>query len=111
MIPFETAGRQIFSDGFWTGHLLQRDRWPVGWAVLASTPVSRLARGVAAAMMWEPVRDHILSPTRLGPLLSLAMRLLDDASYGTGVITNAVKERTPAVVTPRPRLPRRPRRR
>ncbi|MGC5614854.1 mycofactocin biosynthesis glycosyltransferase MftF [Georgenia sp. Z1491] len=101
----EMAGRQIWSDGFWTGHLLRRDWWPVGWAVLASTPRSGLARGVAAAMMWEPVRDHILRPTRLGPVKSLAMRLLDDASYGTGVITNAIRERVPNVVTPRPRIP------
>lgn len=101
----EVTGRSMWSDGYWTGHLLRRDWWPVGWAVLALTPRSRLARGVAAAMMWEPVRDHILSPTRLDPVRSLGMRLLDDASYGTGVISNAVRHRVPAVVTPKPRFP------
>lgn len=108
-IPFSVAvemtGRSLWSDAFWMGHLLRRDWWPVGWTVLALTPFSRLARGVAAAMMWEPVRDHLLRPTRLGPFKSLALRLLDDASYGTGVIGNAIRKRVPNVVTPRVRFP------
>lgn len=108
-IPFavalEMTGRSLWSDAFWMGHLLRRDWWPVGWAVLASTPRSRLARGVAAAMMWEPVRDHLLRPARLGPFRSLALRMLDDASYGTGVIRNAIRRRVPNVVRPRVRLP------
>ena len=56
-------------------------------------------------MMWEPVRDHLLRPTRLGPVKSLALRLLDDASYGSGVIRNAIRKRVPGVVTPRVRIP------
>lgn len=113
-IPFSVAvemtGRSLFSDAFWMGHLLRRDWWPVGWTVLALTPFSRLARGVAASMMWEPVRDHLLRPTRLGPFKSLALRLLDDASYGTGVIRNAIRKRVPNVVLPRVRFPSWPRR-
>ncbi|MBO1902803.1 mycofactocin biosynthesis glycosyltransferase MftF [Leucobacter weissii] len=108
-IPFSVAvemtGRSLYSDAFWMGHLLRRDWWPVGWAVLALTPLSRLARAVALAMMWEPVRDHLLRPTRLGPVKSLALRLLDDASYGSGVIRNAIRKRVPNVVTPRVRFP------
>lgn len=114
-VPFpvavEVAGRSMWSDAYWMGHLLRRDWWPIGWAVLALAPRYRLARGVAAAMMWEPVRDHLLRPTRLDPVRSLAMRLLDDASYGTGVIHNAIRERVPNVVTPRPQLPTWPRNR
>ncbi len=104
-VAVEMAGRSLFSDAFWMGHLLRRDWWPVGWSVLASTPFSRLARGVAVAMMWEPVRDHLLRPTRLGPVRSLALRLLDDASYGSGVIRNAVRRRVANVVLPRVRVP------
>ncbi len=108
-IPFSVAveltGRSLFSDAFWLGHLLRRDWWPVGVVVLALTPKSALARGAAAAMLWEPVRDHLLSPTRLGPVKSLALRWLDDASYGTGVIRNAIRKRVPNVVTPRVRIP------
>lgn len=114
-VPFrvtvEVMARSMWSDAYWMGHLLRRDWWPIGWTVLALTPRSRLACGVAAAMMWEPVRDHVLRPTRLDPVRSLAMRLIDDASYGTGVIHNAIRERVPNVVTPRPRLPKWPRRR
>lgn len=104
-VAVEMTGRSLWSDAFWMGHLLRRDWWPVGWAVLAATPRSRLARGVAATMMWEPVRDHLLRPTRLGPVRSLALRLLDDASYGTGVIRGAIRKRVPNVVTPRVRIP------
>ena len=106
----EVAARSMWSDGFWMGHLLRRDWWPVGLAVLMATPKSRLARGIAAAMLWEPVRDHLLRPTRLDPVRSLALRALDDASYGTGVIRNAIRKGVPNVVTPRIRFPRWPRR-
>lgn len=99
------TARSLWSDAFWVGHLLRRDWWPVGWGTLALTPFSRRARIVAAAMAWEPVRDHLLRPTRLGPVRSLALRLLDDASYGTGVIVGAIRERVPNVVTPRVRIP------
>ena len=104
-VAAEMTARSLWSDAFWMGHLLRRDWWPVGWAVLAATPKSRLARGVAASMMWEPVRDHLLRPTRLGPVQSLALRMVDDASYGTGVIRNAIRKRVPNVVTPRVRFP------
>ncbi len=110
-VVVEITARSMMSDGYWTGHLLRRDWWPIGWAVLALTPRSRLARGGAAAMMWEPVRDHLLRPTRLDPVRSLVMRLIDDASYGSGVIYNAARLRVPNVVTPRPQFPTWPRRR
>ena len=113
-IPFsvaiEMAARSLWSDAFWMGHLLRRDWWPVGWFVLSATPFSRLARGIGAAMMWQPVRDHLLRPTRLGPVRSLTMRLLDDASYGTGVIRGAIRNRIWNVISPRVRIPTWPQR-
>lgn len=109
-VAIEMAARSLWSDAFWMGHLLRRDWWPVGWGVLAAAPFSRSARGVAAAMMWEPVRDHLLRPTRLGPIRSLALRLLDDASYGTGVIRGALRTRVWNVITPRVRFPSWPKR-
>lgn len=104
-VVLEMTARSLWSDAFWLGHLLRRDWWPVGALVLAATPKSRLARGVAAAMLWEPVRDHVLRPTRLGPVHSLALRAVDDASYGTGVIRNAIRRRVANVVLPRVRIP------
>jgi mycofactocin system glycosyltransferase len=106
----EMTGRSLWSDAFWLGHLLRRDWWPVGLLVLLATPKSRLARGVAAAMLWEPVRDHLIRPTRLGPVQSLALRAVDDASYGTGVIRNAIRKRVLNVVMPRVRIPAWPKR-
>lgn len=104
-VVVEMTGRSLYSDAFWMGHLLRRDWWPVGAAVLATAPRSRLARGVAATMLWSPVRDHVFAQTRLNPLRAVPMRLLDDASYGTGVIRNAIGKRVPNVVTPRIRIP------
>ena len=101
----EMTGRTIYSDVFWLGHLLRRDWWPIGALVLLLTPKSRLARGIAVAMLIEPVRDHLLSPTRLDPVRSLALRAVDDASYGTGVIKGALRWRVLNVVAPRVRIP------
>lgn len=101
----EMTALSLWTDVFWVGHLLRRDWWPVGWSVLAAAPSSRLARTVAAAMMIQPVREHLFRPTRLDPVRSLALRMLDDASYGTGVIRNAVRQRVANVVAPRVRFP------
>jgi len=104
-VAAEMTGRSLWSDAFWLGHLLRRDWWPIGLLVLLATPKSRLARGAAAAMLWEPVRDHLIRPTRLGPVQSLALRAVDDASYGTGVIRNAFRRRVFNVILPRVRIP------
>lgn len=104
-VAAEMTGRIIYSDAFWLGHLLRRDWWPIGALVLFFVPKSRLARGIAVAMMMEPIRDHLLSPTRLDPARSLAFRALDDASYGTGVIMGAIRWRVLNVITPRVRVP------
>jgi len=98
----------LWSDVFWVGHLLRRDWWPVGWATLLLSSRSKLARGVAVAMMAEPVNDHVLQRAKLDPIRSVGLRLLDDASYGSGVIYGAIKNRVKNVVTPRPQLPKWP---
>ncbi|HQX36022.1 MAG TPA: mycofactocin biosynthesis glycosyltransferase MftF [Microbacteriaceae bacterium] len=110
-VAVEQTALSLWTDAFWVGHLLRRDWWPVGLGVLLATPKSRLARGVAAAMAWEPVRDHLIRPTRLGPVQSLALRALDDASYGTGVIRGALKTRVWNVILPRVQVPTWPKKR
>lgn len=104
-VSVEMTAFSLWSDAFWVGHLLRRDWWPIGLAVLLSTPRSKLARGLAAAMLWEPVRDHLIRPTRLGPVQSLALRAVDDASYGSGVIKNAFRLRVWNVILPRVQIP------
>ena len=107
-VAAEMTGRSLWSDVFWVGHLLRRDWWPVGWATLLLSSRSKLARGVAVAMMAEPVNDHVLQRAKLDPIRSVGLRLLDDASYGSGVIYGAIKNRVKNVVTPRPQLPKWP---
>ena len=110
-VSIEQTALSLWTDIFWVGHLLRRDWWPVGLAVVLATPKSRAARGLAAAMAWEPVRDHLIRPTRLGPVQSLALRALDDASYGTGVIRGALKTRVWNVILPRVQIPTWPKKR
>lgn len=109
-VALSMTGKSLYNDAFWLGHLLRRDWWPVGWLVLALTPFSRLARSVAVCMMWQPVKEHALERSRLGAWRGIALRMLDDASYGAGVITGAIRRRYFTVITPRVRFPRWPRR-
>ncbi|BDI22531.1 mycofactocin biosynthesis glycosyltransferase MftF [Herbiconiux sp. L3-i23] len=105
-VAVEMTGRSLYNDAYWLGHLLRREWWPIGWAVLAVTPFSRVARVVAACMMWPPIRDHILSTSRVDPARGLALRMMDDASYGTGVIVGAARRREFTVIGPRVHVPR-----
>lgn len=103
---------------------LRREWWPVGAAavVLGTAPVPgvrAVARAVvvlgllptvpdtarAARSWWRTGRGAgPLGPDagpRLDPVRHLALRLLADAAYGTGVIGAAVRSRCPAVLLPR----------
>jgi len=42
---------------------------------------------------------------RLDPARYLALRLVEDAAYGSGVIASAITEKRPAVLLPMVRLP------
>ncbi len=97
----EMTVRSLANDAHWVGHLLRRDWWPAGWAVLLLAPVSRAARVLGCAMLWQPVREHVVASPLARPGRRLALRLLDDASYGSGVIAGALRSRHFTVVGPR----------
>lgn len=104
-------GRNLKSDAEAAGHLLRREWWPVGWLALVAAWRSRAARAAAAAMLvpliveWRTRRQPLDLPRYL------ALHLVDDAAYGTGVIAGALRGRYPAVLVPSVSLPYLPRRR
>lgn len=100
------VGKGLVSDGEATGHLLRREWWPIGWLALAAAPRCRVTRAAAALMLAAPIRDWLSERPRLNPVGYLALRLIDDAAYGSGVIVSAVRARRAAVLVPVVRLPR-----
>ena len=105
------VGRGLVSDASSAGHLLRREWWPVGWLALAASPRSTVARAAAAAMLMPPAREWLTKRPRVDPARYLALRIAEDAAYGSGVIMAAVRSRRPGVLLPFVRLPRRTRRR
>ncbi len=99
------VGKGLLSDAEATGHLLRREWWPLGWLALACAPRSTVARAVAAAMLVPPVRDWVTRRPDLDVARYLALRLAEDAAYGSGVILSAVRSRRPRVLLPAVRLP------
>jgi len=103
-IAAEVTLRGWSSEAAGLGHALRREWWPVGAAAclaLALRPRSPAARLAVAAMAvpivadWWKVRDRISLPHYT------AMRVIDDTSYGTGVITAAIRDRSWRAVAPR----------
>lgn len=109
MAPF-IAGRGLLAEADSVGHLLRREWWPAGWLALAAAPRSRVARAATAAMLLPPIREWVTLRPALDLPRYLLLRLIEDASYGSGVIAGAVRSRRPGVLVPRVRPPRRARR-
>jgi mycofactocin system glycosyltransferase len=103
------VGQGIVADAAGIGHALRREWWPLGALALALTPRSSVARAAAACMLgpvaWELVTQH----PPLDPARYTALRLVEDAAYGTGVLVSSARAGTAAPLLPFVRLPRRPR--
>ena len=100
------TGKRLASDAGATGHLLRREWWPAGWLALACVRRSRLARAAAALMLITPLHEWVTERPEVDPPRYLALRLAEDAAYGTGVIAGAVRSRRPGVLLPRLQRPR-----
>ncbi|HPX38427.1 MAG TPA: mycofactocin biosynthesis glycosyltransferase MftF [Mycobacterium sp.] len=105
------VGKGLLADATATGHLLRREWWPIGWLALATARRSGAARAAAAAMLLPPVGEWLTRRPQLNPPGYLALRMIADAAYGSGVIVSAIRSRRPGVLVPRVRPPqfRRPR--
>jgi mycofactocin glycosyltransferase len=99
------VGKGLAADFAATGHLLRREWWPVGWLLLTWTPRAPRARMAAAAMLLPIVREWLTRRPDLDLPRYLTLRLVEDAAYGSGVITAAVRCRRPRVLLPAIRLP------
>lgn len=95
------VARRLASDVDAAGHLLRREWWPIGWLALLAAPRSAVARAAAAAMLAAPARQWRTRRPHLDLLRYLALHLLADAAYGSGVILSAVRSRHPGVLLPR----------
>ena len=100
------TGKRLASDAAAGGHLLRREWWPIGWLAVALARRSRLARAATVLMLVPPVREWLTRRPDVDLARYLALRLAEDAAYGTGVITGAVRSRRPAVLLPRLQRPR-----
>ena len=99
------VGKGLMAETAAVGHLLRREWWPLGWLALIAAPRSRLGRFAAAAMLAPIAGEWFTRRPRLDPARYLALRLVEDAAYGSGVIASAITEKRPAVLLPMVRLP------
>lgn len=96
----------LIADAVGIGQALRREWWPIGTLALVASPWSRPAR-VGAVVMVAPVMiEWAKTRPPMNPLAFLALRLLDDAAYGTGVIVSSFRARTWKPLTPDIRLPK-----
>lgn len=95
-----TISQGVVADAAGIGHLLRREWWPIGAAALALTPRSRIARAAAVCMIVPIAWEWLTDRPALDPVRYTALRLIDDAAYGTGVIASAVRARSRRPLTP-----------
>ena len=104
------VGKGVLAETLAVGHLLRREWWPLGWLALAMTPRSRIARFAAASMVVPLAQEWLTRRPEIDPVRYAALHLIEDAAYGSGVITGAIRRRRPGVLLPQIRAPRTARR-
>lgn len=106
LLAARTVGQGLLADGTGIGHLLRREWWPVGAAALLFAPRSRTARLAVACMLVPIVLEWVTQHPPLDPVRYTGLRLIDDAAYGSGVISASVKSRTIRTLLPAIKWPR-----
>jgi mycofactocin system glycosyltransferase len=99
------VGKGLMAEAAAVGHLLRREWWPLGWLAMATAPRSRTGRIGAAAMLIPIAREWFTQRPAVDPVRYLALRLTEDAAYGSGVIASAIRRMRPGVLLPMVRLP------
>jgi mycofactocin system glycosyltransferase len=101
-----TVATGIVADAAAVGHALRREWWPIGALAVAFSSRSALARAATAAMIAPVAWEWLRKRPDVDPLRYGALRLIEDAAYGSGVIESAIRRRTWAPLTPSIRWPR-----
>ena len=99
------VGKRLVAETAAVGHLLRREWWPLGWFALAVAPRSGVGRLAAAAMLIPLAREWLIRRPQLDPVRYVALRLVQDAAYGSGVIASAITDKRPGVLLPLVRIP------
>lgn len=105
LLAGRVVGQGLWADSVSIGLLLRREWWPVGVVALVLTPKSRLARLAAATMLIPVWSEWLVRERHLDPIRYTALRLADDASYGTGVILSSLRARTFGPLLPEVQFP------
>lgn len=100
-----TVATGLVADGVQLGRMLRCEWAPVGAVMLVAAPRSRTARLAAALMVVPLLWEWETERPRLDPVRYTALRLLDDAAYGSGVIRGAFAARSVRPLVPQIRLP------
>lgn len=99
------VGQGLLAESASIGHLLRREWWPVGAVAIALAPKSRMARMATITMLAPIAYEWITRERYLDPVRYTILRLVDDASYGSGVITSSLRAQNLAPLVPKVRFP------
>jgi mycofactocin system glycosyltransferase len=99
------VGMGLSADTLAVGHALRREWWPIGWLAMACCGRSRVAKAAAASMLVPLAWEWLTTRPDVDPARYAALRLVEDAAYGSGVIVSAVTARSGASLRPVIRLP------
>lgn len=97
------VGKGLVADVVAVGHALRREWWPLGWLALASR--TRIGAAASTSMIAPIVLEYVTTHPRVDPLRYAALRLVEDAAYGSGVIASAVRGARIGPLRPEVRLP------
>lgn len=100
------VAKGLVADAVALGHALRREWWPLGWAALFAARRSRVAAAGALAMLAPLALEHARQRPDVDPLRYGALRLVEDAAYGSGVLASATRHWRPRALLPEVRWPR-----
>lgn len=99
------VGKGLLADSAAVGHALRREWWPLGWLALGASPRSRTARAGAAAMLAPVLLEWVRQRPQVDLPRYAALRLVEDAAYGSGVLTSSLRHGRWSALRPEVRLP------
>lgn len=108
VLAARTLGLGLVADAQSIGRALRREWWPLGAVALAAAPRSRMARVATSCMLAPLVAEWAQLKPPIDPVRYLAMRLVDDAAYGTGVLAASLGARSRGTLLPTVSMPKVP---